>query len=157
MVRFKELFLHTDVDESKQRMSCRQRNFSDNPRLDLVHGNPETDTWPPNKRKTLNSTGDHWDCTIRSLARGLKWITICFMQIEGDLVQNYRENCWICHWNSLGKKQFSLAVAETVVAGTQRVHWTPLMSVFFLFEFLSNQTTHLPKVNETNRRRERVT
>lgn len=80
--------------------------------------------------KTLSSTGDHWDCnTIRSLAQGPKWITICFMQIEKGIVQNYREDCWICHWNSLGKKQFFLAIAETVLAGTRGVHWTPLMSI----------------------------
>lgn len=80
--------------------------------------------------KTLSSTGDHWDCnTIRSLAHGPKWITICFMQIEKGIVQNYREDCWICHWNSLGKKQFFLAIAETVLAGTRGVHWTPLMSI----------------------------
>lgn len=76
---------------------------------------------------------------MRSLACKLKWTTICFMQIEDYIVQNYRENGWIRHWNSLGKKQFFLAVAETVVSGKQCSHWTPLMSILFALQHIKPQ------------------
>lgn len=61
------------------------------------------------------------------------------MQIEDYIVQNYRENCWICHQNSLGKKLFFLAEAETVVAGKQCDHWTPLMSILFGLQHIKPQ------------------
>lgn len=62
------------------------------------------------------------------------------MQIEDYIVQNYRENCWICHQNSLGKKQFFLAEAETVVAGKQwSLDSTNVHSVWFT----TYQTTDL--------------
>lgn len=89
------------------------------------------------KCRTLNSTGNQWDFnSIRSLVYKLKWTTICFMQIEDCIVQNYRENCWIRHRNSLGKKLFFLAVAETVVAGKRCNHWTPLMSILLALQHI---------------------
>lgn len=51
------------------------------------------------------------------------------------------------------KQPFFLAAAETVVAGTRRVHWPRLISVLFgSVEFLSDPTTQRPKVDSTTRR-----
>lgn len=49
------------------------------------------------------------------------------MQIWADIVQNERDNCWICHWNSLGKKLFLLAGTKTVVAGTRGTLLIPIL------------------------------
>lgn len=72
---------------------------------------------------TLNSVGDRWECNRIAGT----WTQ---MQIEDDIVRIAGEIVKFVIEMGLEGEHFSLAVAETVLAGIGlAVHWTRLMSV----------------------------